>query len=71
MIMNRYILGDVLKYQLSLQWKNDNDLVKTNGGNGLKSSNDLKVLFFMYEKELSRGLHEHLGCLNYLLKCFC
>ena len=39
-----------LKYQLSLQWKNDNDLVKTNGGNGLKSSNDLKVLFLCTKK---------------------
>ena len=45
MIVNRYILGDV-----SLQWKNDNDLVKTNGGNGLKSSNDLKVLFLCTKK---------------------
>ena len=70
MIVNRYILGDVIRYHYNV--KNDNNLVKRNGGNGLKNANDLKVLFcLMYKKELSRGLHEHLGCLNYLLKCFC
>ena len=74
MIMNRYILGNVSSHSVCYHYnvKIDNNLVNRNGGNGLKNANDLKVLFcLMYKKELSRGLHEHLGCLNYLLKCFC
>ena len=48
-----------------------NNLVKTKGKNGLRNANDKKYCFLWCTKKISRGLHEQLGCVNYLLKCFC